>query len=85
MIASIAETNKIVVEKSTVPVRAAESVLDILRANHRSGVRYQVMFCEFYECVLFSMILKKHILTPGLTVIAYTVKFGQLSSISFPE
>lgn len=42
MIASIAETNKIVVEKSTVPVRAAESVLDILRANHRSGVRYQV-------------------------------------------
>lgn len=43
MIASIAETNKIVVEKSTVPVRAAESVLDILSANHRNGVRYQVL------------------------------------------
>lgn len=42
MIASIAETNKIVVEKSTVPVKAAESVLDILRSNHKSNVKYQV-------------------------------------------
>lgn len=43
MIASIAETNKIVVEKSTVPVKAAESVLDILRSNQKSSVKYQVL------------------------------------------
>ena len=42
MIASIAETNKIVVEKSTVPVKAAESVLDILRSNHKNSVKFQV-------------------------------------------
>lgn len=43
MIAEIAETSKIIVEKSTVPVKAAESVLNILRANHRPGVKYQVL------------------------------------------
>ncbi len=33
---------KLVVEKSTVPVAAAESVADILRANTRQGVTFQV-------------------------------------------
>lgn len=42
MIAEIATGDKIVVEKSTVPVRAAESILNILTANHRPGVSYQV-------------------------------------------
>jgi len=44
MIADIATTSKIVVEKSTVPVRAAESILNILSANNldKSGIRYQV-------------------------------------------
>ena len=42
MIAQIATNNKIVVEKSTVPVRAAESIMNILRANHKPGVSYQV-------------------------------------------
>lgn len=42
MIAEIATENKIVVEKSTVPVRAAESIMKILRANHKPGVSYQV-------------------------------------------
>ena len=34
---------KIVVEKSTVPVRAAESVSHILEHNTKAGVRYQVL------------------------------------------
>lgn len=37
MIAKIAQSDKIVVEKSTVPVRAAESIMNILRANHKPG------------------------------------------------
>lgn len=47
MIASIAESNKIVVEKSTVPVKAAESILEILTCNRKKHVRYQVsVFCH---------------------------------------
>ena len=34
---------KIVVEKSTVPVRAAESISHILEHNTKAGVRYQVL------------------------------------------
>ncbi len=34
---------KIVVEKSTVPVKAAESIATILQANKRPGVTYQVL------------------------------------------
>lgn len=41
-IAEIAKSNKIVVEKSTVPVRAAESINSILRANIKPGVSFQV-------------------------------------------
>lgn len=43
MIADIAQTNKIVVEKSTVPVKAAESILNILSANNKQGVSYQIL------------------------------------------
>lgn len=43
MIAKIAQSNKIVVEKSTVPVRAAESILNILSANNKPGVSYQIL------------------------------------------
>ncbi|XP_055378680.1 UDP-glucose 6-dehydrogenase [Condylostylus longicornis] len=43
MIAELAKSNKIVVEKSTVPVRAAESIMHILRANQKSGVRYDIL------------------------------------------
>jgi UDPglucose 6-dehydrogenase len=43
MIAEVATGDKIVVEKSTVPVRAAESILNILRANNRPGVSYQIL------------------------------------------
>lgn len=38
MIADIAQNNKIVVEKSTVPVRAAESIMHILHANQKPGI-----------------------------------------------
>lgn len=41
-IAQIAKSNKIVVEKSTVPVRAAESINSILKANTKPGVSFQV-------------------------------------------
>lgn len=43
MIADIAKSNKIVVEKSTVPVRAAESIAKILIANQKPGVTYQIL------------------------------------------
>uniref|UniRef100_A0A1B6EEU7 UDP-glucose 6-dehydrogenase n=1 Tax=Clastoptera arizonana TaxID=38151 RepID=A0A1B6EEU7_9HEMI len=43
MIADIATGTKIVVEKSTVPVRAAESIMNILKANQRPGVSYQIL------------------------------------------
>ncbi|ERL85386.1 hypothetical protein D910_02806 [Dendroctonus ponderosae] len=43
MIANVAKSNKIVVEKSTVPVNAAESVMKILKANQRPGVSYQIL------------------------------------------
>ncbi|XP_017470597.1 PREDICTED: UDP-glucose 6-dehydrogenase [Rhagoletis zephyria] len=43
MIAEIAQSNKIVVEKSTVPVRAAESIMHILHANQRPGIRYDIL------------------------------------------
>nr|CAD7202841.1 unnamed protein product [Timema douglasi] len=42
MIAEMSTSSKIVVEKSTVPVKAAESIMTILRANHKPGVSYQV-------------------------------------------
>ncbi|KAL4230560.1 hypothetical protein ACF0H5_010940 [Mactra antiquata] len=43
MIAKDATQSKIVVEKSTVPVKAAESISNILRANQKPGVKYQVL------------------------------------------
>jgi len=33
---------KIVVEKSTVPVKAAESISKLLKANEKEGTRFQV-------------------------------------------
>jgi len=42
MIAENAEGNKIVVEKSTVPVRAAESIMNVLKANNKPNTSYQV-------------------------------------------
>uniref|UniRef100_A0A8D8C8X6 UDP-glucose 6-dehydrogenase n=1 Tax=Culex pipiens TaxID=7175 RepID=A0A8D8C8X6_CULPI len=38
MIADMSQNSKIVVEKSTVPVRAAESIMHILKANHKPGL-----------------------------------------------
>ncbi|BFZ15194.1 hypothetical protein BsWGS_18233 [Bradybaena similaris] len=42
-IADVAQNSKIVVEKSTVPVKAAESISNILSANVKPGVKYQVL------------------------------------------
>jgi UDPglucose 6-dehydrogenase len=41
-IARVAEGNKIIVEKSTIPVKTAEAMLTILRANSRNGT-FQVL------------------------------------------
>lgn len=41
-IAKIATSSKIIVEKSTVPVKAAESISKVLWANHKSGVHFEV-------------------------------------------
>nr|CAG4637694.1 EOG090X03RJ [Chydorus sphaericus] len=43
LIAEVSEGSKIVVEKSTVPVRAASSIINILKANTKPGVNYQVL------------------------------------------
>jgi UDPglucose 6-dehydrogenase len=48
LIAETAQSSKIVVEKSTVPVRAAESIMNILKANHKPGE------IEWEECALNS-------------------------------
>lgn len=42
-IAEVADENKIVVEKSTVPVKAAESIAYILKTNQKPGVCYEVL------------------------------------------
>ncbi|XP_029639029.1 UDP-glucose 6-dehydrogenase [Octopus sinensis] len=42
-IAEVAKSPKIVVEKSTVPVKAAESITNILRANIKSGLMYTIL------------------------------------------
>ena len=43
LIADYAHSSKIVIEKSTVPVRAAESINRILSANKRPGVHFEVL------------------------------------------
>ncbi|KAG5678832.1 hypothetical protein PVAND_008466 [Polypedilum vanderplanki] len=43
LIANIAQSSKIVVEKSTVPVRAAESIMHVLKANNKPGVKYSIL------------------------------------------
>lgn len=60
IIAHVSTSDKIVVEKSTVPVRAAESILKILSANHKPKVKFQVscvyvilFFLQFYVYVFF--------------------------------
>jgi UDPglucose 6-dehydrogenase len=42
-IAKVSKSSKIIVEKSTVPVRAAESVARILKANQSNGVIFEVL------------------------------------------
>ena len=42
-IASIATSSKIVVEKSTVPCRTAQSMRTILEANSRPGCRFDIL------------------------------------------
>lgn len=64
MIAKVAKSNKIVVEKSTVPVRAAESIMHILRANQKRSKTYLVtstwnIFNKGYQILKF--ILKSYI------------------------
>lgn len=60
MIADMSQNSKIVVEKSTVPVRAAESIMHILKANHKPGLERVsglgedflwglTSFCSFYQ------------------------------------
>ena len=43
MIASVSTSNKIVVEKSTVPCRTAESMRTILEANSKPGVHFDIL------------------------------------------
>ncbi|KAK7265845.1 hypothetical protein RJT34_33469 [Clitoria ternatea] len=43
MIADVSQSNKIVVEKSTVPVRTAEAIGRILAHNSKKGIKYQIL------------------------------------------
>nr|CAG4649212.1 EOG090X03RJ [Scapholeberis mucronata]SVE93531.1 EOG090X03RJ [Scapholeberis mucronata] len=43
LIAEVCNTSKIVVEKSTVPVRSAASIINILKANTKPGISFQVL------------------------------------------
>lgn len=43
MVAKAAESDKIVVEKSTVPCRTADSMRDIFRTNGREGVNFDIL------------------------------------------
>ena len=56
-IAEVETGSKIVVEKSTVPVRAAESIIHILSANTKPGVSFQVSqnncTSDFKECEVY--------------------------------
>jgi UDP-glucose 6-dehydrogenase len=51
LIADIAKSSKIVVEKSTVPVRAAESIMHVLKANNKQGQQhfFFMIGCEFND------------------------------------
>lgn len=42
-IAAVATTSKVVIEKSTVPCRTAESMRTILEANSRDGIRFDIL------------------------------------------
>jgi UDPglucose 6-dehydrogenase len=42
-ISKVANSSKIVVEKSTVPVKAAESIISMLASNKKPGVEFQVL------------------------------------------
>lgn len=42
-IAEVATTPKIIVEKSTIPVKTAETIKDILAANNPRGVKFEVL------------------------------------------
>nr|SVE75667.1 EOG090X03RJ [Daphnia hispanica] len=43
LIAEVCDRSKIIVEKSTVPVRSAASIVNVLKANTKPGVSYQVL------------------------------------------
>lgn len=50
-IATTATSSKIVVEKSTVPVKAAESISKVLEANQRDGVSFEVRIASCHHNV----------------------------------
>lgn len=52
MIADVAKANKIVVEKSTVPVRAAESIMQILKANQKPGSLFRIKLSAYNKYFL---------------------------------
>lgn len=49
LIANIAKSSKIVVEKSTVPVRAAESIMHVLKANNKPGKIASRMLLKLFD------------------------------------
>ena len=60
MIASVSTKSKIVVEKSTVPVKAAESISNILKANIKQGVKYQVSNPVIWQLLHFGKYLSNN-------------------------
>ena len=52
-IAEVATNSKIVVEKSTVPVKAAESISQILMANQQPNIKFQVKLAIESDLIYF--------------------------------
>lgn len=77
MIAKVARNNKIVVEKSTVPVRAAESIMHILGANQKMGK------CKLSNMLMFTSIELNLICSFFHRPLAPDVKYEILSNPEF--
>ena len=74
-IAAVSTSDKIVVEKSTVPVRCAANIKRILAANRKPNVNFQVALISSKFCVERFFLIDRNIkivsIHPRLVVISH--------------
>lgn len=80
-IAEVADTPKVVVEKSTVPVRTAEAVRRVLATNDK-GVPFQVGFSIESRRFVFLSIAWIRTKPNVAAAMAYSNTFGHMNSLS---